>query len=138
MTTVSATVARALRLLRVIDAEDGVPESYQYIICQEALNAMMARWEAYGISLGWAPVSSPDDVLPVPIEAEAAIAYNLAVAVQPEFGAALEPSVLRMAERGYSDVTRDILASSHDRLSYDLPCAESDGYYSASDFYSGR
>ncbi|MGL5735457.1 MAG: packaged DNA stabilization gp4 family protein, partial [Beijerinckiaceae bacterium] len=110
MATVSAIVARSLRLLRVIDAEDGVPEPFQYIICQEALNAMMARWEADGIPLGWSAVSAPDDPLPAPVEAEKAIAFNLAVEVRPEFGATLDPDVAAVAQRGYSDLLRDVTA----------------------------
>lgn len=73
----------------------------------EALNAMMQRWEADLLSLGWSPVSGPQDDLPIPVEAEQAVAYCLAVILAPEYGVTPLPSVSQMAVSGYGDLLRD-------------------------------
>ena len=107
MTTVAKLVTRSLRLLRVIDAVQPVkPQDMETAI--EALNAMLRRWEANGIALGWQPVANPSDTLPLPDEAEEVVAYNLALTLQPEFnGGDLDISVVAVARNGYALLQRD-------------------------------
>lgn len=106
MAKVLDIVSRALRLLRKTDVND-VPPPEDVATAIVALNAMMQRWEANGLALGWSRVSKPDDVLPAPEDAEEAIAYNLAVRLRPEYGATLEPDVIGMASDGLSLLRRD-------------------------------
>lgn len=106
MTTTAKLVSRSLRLIQVINATQPV-KAVDMQTGIEALNAMMRRWEADGISLGWQPVDNPSDELPLPEEAEQAVAFNLAVTLAPEYG--VEPSALVIAGAmgGMNDLLRD-------------------------------
>ena len=76
MATVAKVVGRALRLIQVIDARQPVRASDMETAI-EALNAMIRRWEADGISLGWMPNDNPSEEVLVPDEAVQAVAANL-------------------------------------------------------------
>lgn len=106
MSTVAQIVGRSLRLIQVIDARQPVkPTDMETGIF--ALNGMVRRWEADGISLGWIPVENPSDEVSVPEEAEQAVAANLAVLLAPEYGVAISPIVASMATQGMNDIMRD-------------------------------
>lgn len=107
MPTVLAVVTRALRLLRVVDPNES-PEAVSVVTAIDALNPMMMRWEANGISLGWSPVQSGDEDLPAPAEAEQAITFNLAATLRPEYGVTLDPEIYAIAEAGLADLRRDV------------------------------
>lgn len=106
MAKVLDIVSRALRLLRVTDVND-VPAPEDMATAIVALNAMLQRWEANGLALGWSRVAEPDDVLPLPEEAEEAVAYNLAVRLRAEYGVSLDPDVAAIAAEGLSLLRRD-------------------------------
>lgn len=110
MSEVIKTVSRALRLLRVIDPNES-PEAEQVTGAIDALNDMMQRWEANGLALGWSAVEAPTDVLPVPLEAEEAVAFNLAIVLRPEYGVAIDPDVYQRAEDGLNALRRDVLVA---------------------------
>jgi hypothetical protein len=111
MATVYDIVGRALRLLRVANPNQPLKPA-DVATGIEALNAMMVRWEANTLSLGWSAVLSPDDTLPAPDEAHEAIVYNLAVKLRPEYGTSLDADVIAAARQGYADLLRDqILAT---------------------------
>lgn len=106
MTTVTKLVTRSLRLIQVIDAVQPVkPQDMETAI--EALNAMMVRLEADGLSQGWANVASPSDTVPIPDEAETPIAFMLAKWLAAEYG--VQPSALVMegATQGENALLRD-------------------------------
>lgn len=128
MAKVGAVVSRALRLLRVIDQEEG-PQPHQYSTAIEALNAMCARWEADGIAIGWVAVSNPDEELPAPDEALEAVAFNLAVKLRPEYGANLDPDVLDSARMTYADVLRDFAVAFPIRSRSNAPEPEAEREY---------
>jgi hypothetical protein len=106
MTTVAKLVARSLRLIQVIDPSQDVRDRDMRTAI-EALNAMLQRWEADLLSLGWSPVVSPEDTLPLPVEAEQAVAYCLAVVLAPEYGVTPLPAVTQLANSGMNDLLRD-------------------------------
>ncbi len=106
MATVTEIVGRSLRILRVIDPNQPIKPS-DMATAIAALNAMLRRWEATGLALGWSPVSNPADTLPAPDEAHEAIAYNLALRLRPEYGSNLEPDVVQMAADFLNDLMRD-------------------------------
>ena len=106
MTTVSKIVSRALRLIQVIDPSQTVKDQDMETGI-EALNAMMQRWEADLLSLGWSPVASPSDEAPIPVEAEQAVAYCLAVTLAREYGVTPISTVVQMAMSGLNDLLRD-------------------------------
>lgn len=106
MTTVATLVARSLRLIQVIDVVQPVkPQDMSTAIL--ALNAMVRRWEANGLALGWQPVDNPSDELPFPEEAEEAVAYNLAVRLAPEYGTEISQMVGFGAEQFLNELRRD-------------------------------
>lgn len=123
MAQVQTIINRALRLLGTLDANES-PEAVDTQTAIEALNAMMIRWEADGISLGWSPVSAGSDTLPAPVEAEEAIAFNLAVKLRPEYGVTLAPDVVEFARQGLARVQADVYALDYSRLTLDLPDGE--------------
>lgn len=125
MVTVQDIVSRALRLLRVLDAHEA-PEAQQMADAIFSLNAMMRRWEADGIALGWSPVDNPADVAPLPPEAEEAVAYNLALRLRAEYGASLDPDVIGIAQQGMAALKRDVLVAAPLRLAARSPRA---GHY---------
>ncbi len=107
MMTVGAAVARALRILRVLDSNEA-PEAEQMAGAIVALNAMAQRWEANGMTLGWSPVDNTADTLPVPAEAEEAIVFNLALKLRAEYGVSIEPDVIEFAREGLMTLRRDV------------------------------
>lgn len=133
MTQVSAIVRDALLLLGVQDAAEPVSaQEMQDGI--RALNTMLARWEADGVSLGWAAVSAPTDTLPAPPEAEQPIIANLALKLRANYKVPIEPDVLQMATDGLAALRADVLANTFARVSYaDLPagtrvCSDQAGF----------
>lgn len=103
MAKVEAIVGRALRLIHVIDPRQPV----QAIDMQTgitAMNAMLRRWEANGMALGWNDVSAPDEDMPCPPEAEEAIAFNLAITLAPEYEQQPSQVVAIAAARGLGDL----------------------------------
>lgn len=105
---VEELVARSLRLIKVLDPNEAI-EASDFETARFALNTMMARIEADGISVGWQDVVNPADELPLPPEAVEAIAYNLAIALADEYGQAITPSIATKAEQGLASVYRDVL-----------------------------
>jgi len=120
MTTVAKLVARSLRLIQVIDPSQTVKDQDMETGI-EALNAMMQRWEADLLSLGWSPVASPQDEIPIPVEAEQAVAYCLAVMLAPEYGVTPLTSVVQLANAGYADLLRDQAVATPVRPILDCP-----------------
>lgn len=132
MTKVAEIIVGALGLLRVVDSSEA-PEAEDSKSAISALNSMMARWEASGYSVGWSPVSIPDEDMPSPIEADDAIIYNLALRLRPLYGATLDPDVVFEARRLKSDVLADTFAANPMSMEPGLPfCGRynirSDGY----------
>lgn len=120
MTTAYQVVNRALRLLQIIDPAQA-PSSLDYETGQTALNAMLTRWEATGLAMGWQNVANPSDELPSPPEAEEAIVYQLALRLAPEYGINPMPAVVEGANRFLADIQRDRIVEMPLRQSPDCP-----------------
>lgn len=121
----------ALGYLRVQDASAPV-EDTDARDGLRALNMMLRRWEANGLTLGWSDISAPEDVLPLPAEAEEAVGYNLAVRLASRYGVDLTPDIAAMARDGLAALRRDVKVASP--LSPDMGgrgCynIRTDGYY---------
>lgn len=120
MPAVAKIVARALRILRVVDSGETTPAG-DFETARDALNAMLRRWEANGIALGWQEVENPTDEMPTPDEAERAIIFNLAVELRPEYGVAIDPDVIANARDGLAELRRDVLVANPLVLRQRLP-----------------
>lgn len=136
MSLVQPIINRSLRILGVLDANESPPavDTQTAIL---ALNALMVRWEADGISVGWVPVSAGSDTLPAPPEAEEAIAYNLALRLRAEYGVTLAPDVVEFARAGEGRLLADVYAVDYARLTLDLPAGESERTTSLQAFERG-
>lgn len=106
MTTVADFVKDALVLLQVTPAAQPV-KAHDQATGIRTLNRLMARNEANAIALGWAPVESGSQDLPLPLEAELPILYALAVALAPSWGVPVPLDIARGAWVGASDLARD-------------------------------
>lgn len=126
--TASEAVQDALDLLAVLDeAETPSAAAMQTGIRQ--INAMLRRWEANGLMLGWSPVTNPSDDLPIPDEAEQAVTYGLAVRLAPRYGVEPRGDVVRGAETFLNDLRRDVAVASPIEPILDVPLP--DAYYGA-------
>jgi hypothetical protein len=120
MATVLQFVARSLRLLRVIDPNEPVqPDDFEGALV--ALNAMMARFEADGLAMGWMPIAAASDELPVPPECEEWLCAGLALRVAPEYGKAPDAITVKMYESGLAKTQRDVLTAAPLQLRSSLP-----------------
>lgn len=136
MSKVSEVIRDSLLLLRVVDADEA-PEAKDAEDAIRALNLMVTTWEAEGLSLGWSPVSKPDDMMPVLPEAEEAIAYNLATRLRAKYGVALDADVFQMAQDLLGSLRAQVASADYSRISYpDLPVGQGqpwgawyEGYY---------
>jgi hypothetical protein len=108
--TATEMVAWALQLIRVVSPAETLTE-FQFTQGARALNALLRRWEADGLPMGFQPVSGPTDPLTIPEETTEAVAYNLALKLRPLFGATLERDVADTAEAGYRALLRDVYSA---------------------------
>jgi hypothetical protein len=115
-------INRALRIVGVL-AMGQTPSADKTANALEALNAMLARWEANGIALGFAALAEAGDDLRVPTEAQEAVVFNLAKTIAPEFGRSLSPEALEKATSGYQALSNDAIRVGSSSL--DLPTSES-------------
>lgn len=108
MATVGAVCGRALRLIGVQDPTEAISaDNFQTAL--EALNAMMLRWEANGITMGWQAAANPSDVLAAPPEAEEAVVYQLAARLCPEYQMQLPSAVAAGAQEFLSNLRNDVV-----------------------------
>lgn len=94
MATAQQIATRALRRIRVI-AADETPAAADMDAATEALDAMIASWEAKGLS---------GDVLPLDSRFEQGIVAMLAVRLADEYGKEPTAVLARDAEEGWSDL----------------------------------
>lgn len=121
MTTGTQIIERSARLI-------GVKASGQSLAADktaaflEALNAMLVRWEADGLGMGFSPLTAATSTISIPVENEEAVAYNLAVLMAPEYGREPSSYVARKADEGLRALERDVIKPV--AVALDLPCAE--------------
>lgn len=118
MTTVADLLRDALGHIKVLDAAEAI-EAEDARDGIRALNLMMTRWEASGLALGWKNVSSPEDALPLPLEAEEAVGAHLAIRLVGRYGQTLDASVIEMANDGLARLRADVASRDGARLRYD-------------------
>lgn len=103
MATALDVIRRSMRLIGAL-AEGEVPTSEQASDALDALQAMLGEWETRGVRLGSVVDTTygTADSVYVPVTHLQALAFNLAVVIAPEYGAADRLSaVLPQAERAF-------------------------------------
>ena len=104
--TAQQIINRALRLIGKLPQGQS-PTAGESADGLEALNSMLLRWEASGLTMGFSPVSAVGSTVPIPTEIEECVAYNLAVRLAPEYGAVVPGEVAIVAENGLRALERD-------------------------------
>lgn len=108
MATAQQIMTRAARMIGV--KQTGQPLSAEdNEVLLELLNAMLIRWEADGLALGFSSVSAATATLPIPTEAEEGVAANLAVRAAPEFQTSARPEIVALADQGLRALERDVI-----------------------------
>lgn len=131
MTKVIQIVKSALLKIRAIDS-DTPPAPSMVADAIDCMNRMVMRWQASGLQLGFSPASGPDEVITIPIEAELAVIYSLALELGSEYGVSPTQDVVNLSQAYRRDLNRDQFVSSPLQSSgTGAPCPErslSSGY----------
>lgn len=90
MATATEIATRALRRIRVLSPDETISDA-DLTACKDALNAMVASWEAGALS---------GDTLPLEARFEQGVVAMLAVRVAGDYGKQPDPILMRDAERG--------------------------------------
>lgn len=120
MTTAADIVGSALRKIGSVDPDEPI-DAGDYESCIAAMNRMVMRWEAKGISVGWSPVFNPDDIIPAPIDAEDALIYNLAIMIAPEYGSSPSQLVTAMAMATMAELKSSLYVTRRLVVNTDMP-----------------
>lgn len=135
MSSVEKIVTRALRKIGVVDAGESV-SGVDFETSRDELNAMMIEWESEGTATGWVAVNNPSDAMPVLIEDESAIVYNLAVRIAPEFDTEAPATVQALASSLLKNIGERRLASMPlSAVNYAIP--PTSGWYGYNVYYDG-
>lgn len=110
MTKVIQIVRSAMQKIRVADSNNA-PDPNMTADAIACMNRMVMRWQANGTQLGFSPADGPDEVISIPIEAEQAVIYNLALDLGSEYGVAPTQDVVNFAQTYMSDLLRDQFVS---------------------------
>lgn len=94
MATATEIATKALKRLRIISAGE-TPAAEDVADATDALNAMLASWEAQGLT---------GDVLPLDARFEAGIVAMLAVRMAEDYGKTPGPVLLDDADRGWKGI----------------------------------
>lgn len=135
MTTVLKIVTRALRKIGVIDAGE-TPSAVDFETAVEELNSMMMEWESEGLAFGWVSVENPSDAIPLLIEDESAVVYNLAVRCAPEWDMEASGTVVSLASELRKNVGERRLASMP-LSANNYAIAPTNGWYGYNVYYDG-
>lgn len=98
-TTVEKVTRQALQRI-LVQASEAEMQASEYQDAIDALNNMMAAWEANGIRLGYTPVNSLSDTVTVAPGAIRGIIANLAVEVAPDYDGTVTPALATQAAAG--------------------------------------
>jgi hypothetical protein len=127
MTTGTQIIERAAKL-------NGVKQAGQSMTAEDVLaylvglNAMLIRWEADGLNMGFSAMSNAGSTIRIPVENEEAVTFNLAVVMAPEYPALpLSAYVVEKAREGLLALERDVIRP--EPVCFDLPGSEAIGSY---------
>ena len=95
-------------LFEILEASDEAPiEASEMQVGLFNLNTMMSRWSANGYNLGFTNVSTPADIVTVPLGAIDGIISNLAISLAAQFpGAGISEALRTKAVLGLKAIRR--------------------------------
>lgn len=103
--TGSQIITDGLRLINVLrETQNPTPE--MLISGIRTLNEMMAEWEIDGGALGYVPIGTATDILPLPDGAIKAVKLHLAIALCPTYGASASAEVIAQAADSMTVIDR--------------------------------
>jgi len=105
VSTAGQIIERAFKRI-LVGAADASPEPDEYADALSDLNSMMISLEADGIRLGYTEVDNVSDVVTVPKGAELGIIANLALAIAPDYNAAISPALGEQARSGMATMRK--------------------------------
>jgi hypothetical protein len=111
-------ITRALRLANVVDEID-TPSAEQGEQGLDALNDLMGQWDRDGIKLGWEVVADLSDTIPLDLQDQRAVRFNLAIELAGEYGIDPLPRVQLIAKQTYDSLAKahqPVVACSLDQL----------------------
>lgn len=120
--TVIEMLTDALRKINVIRMNQA-PTAEMGVSGMRSLNEMMADWQVDGIRLGWHPVSSQSEDLPLRDEDLRAVKFNLACELAGDYGLEPPTKVAEIAEETYARLAKLALQYFESDLDM-LPIAE--------------
>jgi hypothetical protein len=98
-------ITSALRILNVIN-ENEAPSSDLAAVGLEAMNDMLADWNADGIELGYFPQTVLAGISPLEDQDLRGVKYNLAVEIAGHIAAPVSEATAFVAEQGYSRLSK--------------------------------
>lgn len=98
-------ITDALRAANVID-QTQAPEAEMGVLGLRVLNQLLGQWDRDGIRLGWVTVADLDDALPLDLQDERAVKFNLAVELAGEYGLEVLPRVQQIAKDTYNSLSK--------------------------------
>lgn len=116
MTQVRDIVTRSMRLLGVLQSGEN-PSAEESEDGMAALNDMLNAWADQGVDLEFFEFTSINDTVPYPEDHMAALRYNLAIELAPEFGVEVSEAIAVRAKQ-YFDALQ-VKYSNPDTLSAD-------------------
>lgn len=108
MAKAAEVVNRALSLILIQPSEAPI-QADDAATALETLNDMMAEWDGEGLSVGYSRASSLSDDITVPDYALAAMKYNLALRLAPEYEVEASASLQGNAGRSYRSLTNIVI-----------------------------
>lgn len=98
------------------------------------LNNLVFDWQADGVDIPWATVTSATATMTLHERDQQAVLANLALRLAPSYGVALSPALVDTAQNGWNRVLRDSLTRSArvQRMDH-LPIGE--GYFGVAGSY---
>lgn len=108
MAAAAEIIGRALRMLRVVDANEA-PEAEDAKTAIQALNGLGIRWAANGLLEQWERINAPADEVSAPDTATDALTFALASRLRPEYGTEIAADIAVMLQEAVAYLWRDRL-----------------------------
>lgn len=108
MATARDLITMSLRTLGVLHSGE-TPSAEEADDALDTLNQLMNSWRYEGIDLEWVPITSLNTTLPYPDDHIGPFRHNLAVALSPDYGIQVTPTIAGLAKQGYDQMQKEYM-----------------------------